>query len=158
MRQLLDEFRLSSWISHLAYREGSLALTLWASSGLCFLVLVLDKGAQDVVALVAVVLDDGELRQNAGRGRHHSARPDQLVEVKLAQRPEFLHQGELGDADAYFLGDGLVLGKHGEDDRLGGLVENGQDLGGSLGEEVSQDLAAKNKAKLEIYISIVWRK
>jgi hypothetical protein len=60
------------------YSERALALTLGTSSGLDFLVLVLDERAENVAALVTVVLYDGELRQHAGGGRHDTAGADQL--------------------------------------------------------------------------------
>ena len=39
-----------------------------------------------------------------------------------------------------YLRDGLVFGKHGENDGLCGLVKDGQDLCGRLGKEVGEDV------------------
>ena len=38
------------------------------------------------------------------------------------------------------LRDGLIFGKHGENDRLCGFVKDGQDFCGSLGQEVGEDV------------------
>ena len=90
-------------IQNKTYTEWSLALALWASSRLDLRVLVLDEGAQDVAALVAVVLDHGQLGQHAGGGCDNPRGADQLVEVQLAQGADLLDQGQVGDADVDFL-------------------------------------------------------
>ena len=85
------------------YLKWPLALTLWTSARLGLLILVLHERSEDVVALVAVVLDDGELWQDAGGSGHHSACSDQLVQVELTERPKLLHQWQLRDPDVNFL-------------------------------------------------------
>ena len=72
------------------YLERSLALALWASAWLGLGVLLLHEGPHNVRALVAVVLDDGELRKDPGGGGDHAAGTDQLVEVELPEGPELL--------------------------------------------------------------------
>ena len=83
--------------------EGSLALALWAGARLDLLVLGLDERAEDIVALVAVVLDHAQLGQHAGGGGDNPRGADQLVEVQLAQGADLLDQGQVGDADVDFL-------------------------------------------------------
>ena len=85
------------------YRERSLTLTFGTSSWLGLLILVLHERSQDVVALVTIVLNDGELGEDACGGSHNPACPDQLVQMKLAKRPKLLHQRELSDSDVDFL-------------------------------------------------------
>ena len=87
----------------MSYLERSLALTLGTSARLGLLVLVLHEWPHHVVALVTVVLDDGELRQDAGGSSHHAPCPDQLVEVELAERPKVFYQRQLGDTNVNFL-------------------------------------------------------
>ena len=55
-----------------------MALTLGTGSRPDLLILVLNEWAEDVVALVAVVLDDRQLRKHAGRSRHNATGADQL--------------------------------------------------------------------------------
>lgn len=63
--------------------EWSGGLALRAGSGLHFLVLRLDERSENVAALVAVILDDGQLWKDAGRARHDAARSDQLIQMQL---------------------------------------------------------------------------
>jgi len=60
-----------------------LALTLRAGPWPDFLVLVLNKGAQDVAAFVAVVLDDGQLGKHTGGSGHNAAGTNQLKKIYL---------------------------------------------------------------------------
>ena len=60
--------------------------------------------------------------------------------MELTKGAEFFDERQIRNSDVDVLRDGLVLREHGQDDALGGLVENCQDLGGSLGQEVGQDL------------------
>ena len=46
--------------------------------------LALNEGSHDVVALVTVVLDNGQLRQDAGGAGDHTTCADQLVQVELS--------------------------------------------------------------------------
>ena len=88
------------------------------------LVLVLREGPEDVAALPAVVLDEGELGEDAGGAGDDAVRADQLTEVELAQRAELLDERQVGDAHVDLLGDALVVREHGQHDRLGRLVED----------------------------------
>lgn len=63
--------------------EGSLRLALGTRAGLHLLSLGLEKRPQHKAALVAVVLDHAELRENASAAADHTTGPDQLVEVEL---------------------------------------------------------------------------
>lgn len=73
-----------SYLFHIDFK-GAKRLTLWTGAGFHLLVLGLEKGSQDEAALAAVVLDHAELRQDPRAARHHSAGPDQLVQVQLPE-------------------------------------------------------------------------
>jgi hypothetical protein len=45
--------------------------------------LVLNKGAQDVAAFVAVVLDDGQLGKHTGGSGHNAAGTNQLKNIHI---------------------------------------------------------------------------
>lgn len=135
--------------SHLLHvdLEGALRLALGAGARLHLLVLVLEEGSQHEAALVAVVLDHAELGQHAGAAAHHAAGPDQLVQVQLPdgrkrtvfgappllcmcwgadlpERPDLLHQRQVGDAHVDFVSDAVVLRVHGENDLFGRFIKN----------------------------------
>lgn len=78
-----------SYLFHVDFK-GAERLTLWAGTRLHLLVLGLEEGSQDEGALHAVVFDHAELRQDPCAARHHSAGPDQLVQVQLPEEREML--------------------------------------------------------------------
>lgn len=112
--------------SHLLHvdLEGSLGLALGAGARLHLLVLGLEEGPQNEVALVAVVLDHAELRQDPRAAADHAAGPDQLVQVKLPERPDLLHQRQVADPDVDLVSDAVVFRVHGENDFFGCFVKN----------------------------------
>lgn len=73
---------MSSHLLHVDL-ERPLGLTLGTGARLHLLVLGLEEGPEHEVTLVTVVLDHAELREDASAAAHHTARPDQLVQVEL---------------------------------------------------------------------------
>lgn len=73
-----------SYLFHVDFK-GAKRLTLWTGTGFHLLVLRLEKGSQDEVALAAVVFDHAELRQDPCATCHHSTGPDQLIQVQLPE-------------------------------------------------------------------------
>ena len=65
--------------------------------------------------------------------------------MKLTKRPKFFDKRQVRNSDVDVFRDGLVLREHGQDDALSGLVENGQDLGRSLGQEVGQNFSLRGE-------------
>lgn len=74
---------LGSHLLHVDLKR-TLRLTLGTGARLHLLVLGLEKGPQHKVALVTVVLDHAELREDAGAAADNPAGPNQLVQVELA--------------------------------------------------------------------------
>lgn len=74
--------------SHLLHVDlkRTLRLTLGTGARLHLLVLGLEKGPQHKLALVTVVLDHSELRENAGAAAHDTAGPNQLVQMELPEK------------------------------------------------------------------------
>lgn len=73
-----------SYLLHVDFK-GAKRLTLWTGTRFHLLVLGLEKGSQDEAALAAVVFDHAELRQDPRATCHHSAGPDQLIQVQLPE-------------------------------------------------------------------------
>jgi len=75
------------------YLERPDALTLRAGGRLHFVVLRLNEGSEHVRALVTVVFDDGQLRQDSGGARHDSMGTHQLVQMQLTMDMKRIVQG-----------------------------------------------------------------
>lgn len=76
-------------------------LTFGTRAWLDFLVLWLVERPEDKAALVTVVLDDAELRQDPSGTGHHTAGANQLVQVKLSTNKKG-HAFFLKIASSYF--------------------------------------------------------
>lgn len=75
------------YLFHVDFKRAK-RLTLWTGTRFHLLVLRLEKGSQDEVALAAVVFDHAELRQDPCATCHHSTGPDQLIQVQLPEERE----------------------------------------------------------------------
>ena len=76
---------VSSHLLHVDFKRTE-GLTLWAGARFGLRALRLVEWAQDETALVAVVLDDGQLRHDARHAGHHTVGADQLVQVQLPEK------------------------------------------------------------------------
>lgn len=72
--------------------ERSSGLTFWTWPRFDLLVLWLIEGAQYVITLVTIILDDTQLRQDSGAARDNATGSDQLVQVELSDEKWKMHQ------------------------------------------------------------------
>lgn len=116
--------------------EGPAGLAVLAVGDAHFGVGFLRERAQRDVAFFAVEANVFELGEDAGAAGDDAADADEAVEVRLAQLPQSVVDGEVGDADVDFGVDAGVVGVVEESHVHGDLVEDLEDLGWCVGEEV----------------------
>jgi hypothetical protein len=86
---------------------------------------------------------------NGVLGQDDIAPRDHTTGTELSQAAQILHKRNLADTNMNVHGNPLVVGEHMEDDALGSLVEDLQDLSWSLWRELNPVEGLKIKTRTE---------